>query len=124
MRERLQDRIAKLQDKIAKARREDTRARYAEQLDALLSNRQDHGPAGTYSGTSSSLVPELSPAQAEAYSRIKGVFKNGKPALLHGVTGSGKTEVYMKLAREALDNGRNVLFMVPEIALSRQLEEG
>lgn len=123
LRERLQDRIAKLQDKIAKARREDTRARYAEQLDALLSNRQDHGPTGTYSGTFSSLVPELSPAQAEAYSRIKGVFKNGKPALLHGVTGSGKTEVYMKLAREALDNGRNVLFMVPEIALSRQLEE-
>ncbi|MBQ8060400.1 MAG: primosomal protein N' [Bacteroidales bacterium] len=121
--ERHKARIERLEDKIAKARREDTRARYVEQLNALMSRRQAPGPGGAAGETSGPQGPELSPAQTEAYSRIKDIFGNGRPALLHGVTGSGKTEVYMKLAREALDNGRNVLFLVPEIALSRQLEE-
>lgn len=65
----------------------------------------------------------LTPAQEEAYSGITKVFESGKPALLRGVTGSGKTEIYLKLAQETLAKGRNVLYMVPEIALSRQLEE-
>ena len=66
---------------------------------------------------------ELNPAQASAYNEILKGFEAGKPVLLNGVTGSGKTEIYIKLAKEILANGQNVLYLVPEIALSRQLEE-
>ena len=65
----------------------------------------------------------LTEAQQQAYGHIKEGFNSKKPVLLHGVTGSGKTEIYIKAAYEALAEGRNVLYLVPEIALSRQLEE-
>ncbi len=65
----------------------------------------------------------LSPLQEEAASAVKDAFDAGKTVLLHGVTGAGKTEIYLQLARETMDSGRSVLFLVPEIALSRQLED-
>ena len=128
--DRLQERIAKLDEKIAKARREDTRARYIALREEL--SRQGHCPVAVLSRSEARMdaatdrwpaAIELSDSQSEAYSKIKEVFNDRKPALLRGVTGSGKTEIYLKLASETLASGKNVLFMVPEIALSRQLED-
>ena len=65
----------------------------------------------------------LSAAQKEALTSIRDGFSSGKPVLLDGDTGSGKTEIYISLALDAILKGRNVLYMVPEIAVSRQLEE-
>ena len=117
VKERVQERIARLEEKIAKARREDTKARYIALREELM--RQ----AACQCQSPSSLPIELSDSQKEAYSKIKEVFEKRKPSLLRGVTGSGKTEIYLKLASETLERGKNVLFMVPEIALSRQLED-
>ncbi len=63
----------------------------------------------------------LSGSQEIAYKKIKSEIGR-KPVLLNGVTGSGKTEIYINLAIETLKQGKQVLFMVPEISLSRQLQ--
>ncbi len=64
---------------------------------------------------------ELQGEQIEAYEGIKSKLKSPNPILLHGVTASGKTEVYFKLIQDVLDEGKNVLFLAPEIALASQL---
>lgn len=63
----------------------------------------------------------LSPAQQQAYVEIKTVFEQKDVCLLHGVTGSGKTEIYVELIEEQLKLGKQVLFLLPEIALTTQL---
>ena len=65
----------------------------------------------------------LTSSQSEALGAIKKAFIHHKTALLKGVTGSGKTEIYITLAAEVMSGGKNVLYLVPEIALSKQLEE-
>jgi len=68
--------------------------------------------------------PELSPDQAAALDRLRELSTPGAApvVLLHGLTGSGKTEVYLRAAEEALASGRQVLVLVPEINLTPQLE--
>ena len=64
---------------------------------------------------------ELSESQKVALDEVHKGFDHGKVALLHGVTGSGKTEIYVQLIQEQLDLGKQSLFLLPEIALTTQL---
>jgi primosomal protein N' (replication factor Y) len=69
------------------------------------------------------LTPTLSEAQNIALNKIREAHENEKVTLLHGVTGSGKTEIYIHLIAETLAQGRDVLMLVPEIVITSQLVE-
>jgi len=62
----------------------------------------------------------LSAKQSEVLGQIKAYFNEKKPVLIHGVTGSGKTHVYLHLIKEMIDAGKQVLYLLPEIALTTQ----
>ncbi len=75
----------------------------------------------TYNGPTVSTLPELSDAQKRAYEEIDKAFIDHQVTLLHGVTSSGKTEIYITLIDRILRRGDRALFLVPEIALTTQL---
>ncbi|MDB4062360.1 primosomal protein N', partial [Vicingaceae bacterium] len=64
---------------------------------------------------------QLNEYQQTAYKEIKAHFKEKSTVLLHGVTSSGKTEIYIKLIQEAIDANKQVLYLLPEIALTTQI---
>lgn len=67
------------------------------------------------------VPPELRPGQMQALEQIR--QSKASVFLLHGVTGSGKTEVFLRLAQEALEQGKQVLFLVPEIGLTPMMTQ-
>jgi len=75
-----------------------------------------------YEGTSENIdLKALNKYQNKALDNIRQNFKNKKVTLLHGVTSSGKTEVYVKLIEECINKGKQALYLLPEIALTTQL---
>lgn len=74
-----------------------------------------------FDGTPTGRLPLLTQAQMKACDEITGLWREKSTVLLHGVTSSGKTEIYSHLIDAALSRGEQVLYLVPEIALTTQL---
>ncbi len=74
-----------------------------------------------YTGETNSHEINFNKVQQQAFTEITEHFREGRVCLLHGVTSSGKTEIYIKLIEEAINQGRQALYLLPEIALTTQL---
>lgn len=91
--------------------------------DRELINETEHKVSRLETHDASRAVSDISLTehQSEALTQIKSHFSGQNPVLLHGITSSGKTEIYIKLIDEAVKSGQQVLYLLPEIALTTQI---
>ena len=82
-----------------------------------------NAPLTSHLSPLSSHLSPLSPAQQDAYNSIVLQWMSKPVVLLHGVTSSGKTEIYIHLIQQAIERGEQVLYLLPEIALTVQMRE-
>ncbi len=107
-------------EKLAKTTR--TTIKKLETLGCLkiIEDELYRNPLEIFSDVKKEKLYELNKEQLDVYEKISKT-NTSAPILIHGVTASGKTEVYFKLIKDTLDKGKNVLFLAPEIALASQL---
>lgn len=87
----------------------------------ILKIRKSEVSRFDFNGYSPESNKELNEEQNEAYQKILNLFETKNAVLLHGVTSSGKTEIYIKLIEQALQQNKQVLYLLPEIALTTQI---
>lgn len=83
--------------------------------------KQNISRISTLNGDTPENKSTLSESQTIALSELNECFKTKKTALLHGVTGSGKTRIYMEFIQQCMDDNKQALFLLPEIALTTQI---
>lgn len=113
--------IAGLEESVKKAAQE------TESLRRELALASADAQGGCFAVEENPGPPEtgivLTEEQRRIYDGAIASIGKGKPVLVKGVTGSGKTEIYLELAARAMSEGKNVLYLVPEIAVSKQLTD-
>ena len=87
----------------------------------LYSYEKEVGRLNTVSQPHLDRIKDLSTAQQTAYDEVLSQFQQKSVVLLHGVTSSGKTEIYIHLIKKALEEHQQVLYLLPEIALTVQI---
>lgn len=106
--------------KLAKTTRETIKKLENEGCLKVVEDTLYRNPLTVFSQVKREKLNELNEEQREVYEKIS-KHPSKTPFLIHGITASGKTEVYFKLIQDTINSGKNVLFLAPEIALASQL---